>query len=104
MLPTCRTTTRLETFSLMEGLSANLTAPSWRTGEWLLFLLTILFAFFFGPVTCDAGHPAFFGAAAMTPLADRLVCVSAFVPHPFRGNEPVQMFWKEERQPGGGGR
>ena len=36
-------------------------------------------------------------------MADRFVCVSAFVPHTFRGNEAVQMFWKEERQPGGGG-
>ena len=34
-------------------------------------------------------------------MADRFVCVSAFLPHFFRGNETVQMFWKEECQPGG---
>ena len=33
-------------------------------------------------------------------MADRFVCVSAFLPHTFRGNETVQMFWKEECQPG----
>ena len=36
-------------------------------------------------------------------MADRFACVSAFLPHFFRGNETVQMFWKEERQPGGVG-
>ena len=59
----------LETFSLMEALSANLTAPSWLAGELPLFLLTILFGILFGPVTCDAGQPAFLGAASITPLS-----------------------------------
>ena len=53
----------------MEGFSANLTAPSWPAGELPLFLLTILFRILFGPVTCDAGHLAFSGAASITPLS-----------------------------------
>ena len=60
---------RLEPSSLMEGLSANLTAPSWPAGELPLFLVTILFRILFGPVTYDAGQPAFLGAASITPLS-----------------------------------
>ena len=67
----------------MEGLSANLTAPSWPAGELPLFLVTILFRILLGPVTCDAGQPAFLGAASKTAgllkLSDGLILSSLVV-------------------------
>ena len=67
MLPTCRTTTRLETFFIGGGFKRQ---PGFELAGWGIDAVSPdnIVRIFFGPVTCDAGHPAFFGAAAMTPL------------------------------------
>ena len=35
-------------------------------------------------------------------MADPHIWISAYLPHPFRQNQLVQMYWKEERQSGSG--
>ena len=67
--------------------------------EELLFFSRCLscWPFWFSDVVTSVSHPG-------VRMAEPFVWVSAFFPHPFRHNEPIQMYWKEVRQPRGPGR
>ena len=88
----------------MEGLWANMNGSELAGWEIAAVSVDKFVRMLFGPVTCGAGHPAFFGAASITPLSSLgllklsdglilsslVVNVSAFF---MTRNTPLESFW-----------